>query len=127
MTAPHRRSRGDAHSLAVKRGIRRMQEEWEVYKVFPVKKADKKANRASRWVGMVGGLSRLLGRINVPIPTPDEIEQELRAAYKRGYIQALRDALRERNKQEQSSYRHAMPTPSYQDLKAMSHVYDIPT
>jgi hypothetical protein len=72
-----------------------------------------------------GGLCRLLGRLNIAIPSPEEIERELRASYQRGYVQALRDALRERQRMERSSYLHAMPRPAFEDLKAMSHIYDV--
>lgn len=78
------------------------------------------AQKAGVWRGMV----KLLGKLDVAIPDPDEIEQQLREHYKRGYVQALNDVRREAWKNEIVSYHEALPSISFQEAKAISHVFD---
>jgi hypothetical protein len=118
---PRRHSCGRAHSIAVKRGMKKWREHYtdEQWRAIHFR-----AKKAARYVGMWRGMVALLGKLNVPIPSPDDIERELRTSYQRGYVQALRDVKREREKQEAQSYAEAMNTISFQEACKISHVYE---
>ena len=112
---------GKAHSDAVKHGIHKWREsistrEWRAL--------EKRARFASRRCGVVRGMIKLLGQIKPPISSPDEVEAQMRTDFKRGYIQALRDVKREREKQEAASYFDAMQTTSKGSLREISHRFD---
>lgn len=76
--------------------------------------------KANLWANMVA----LLGKLNVGIPEPDEMERQLRLSYKRGYLQALYDIRREAWKQEIATFEDALPAVSKQEAAAISHVFD---
>lgn len=124
MTQLSNRSRGIAHSLAVKRGQMRLRE--TPFSAVVARRVDRDASRAARNVGVFRAMLALLGKVNVPIPDPQEIERELRAAFKRGYVQALRDVKHEREKQDAQSYHEAMPVAAMQDARQISHAYNRP-
>ena len=66
----------------------------------------------------------LLGKIHVPIPTPEEIEEQLKKSWKAGYVRALLDVKRERERIEAQKYRDALPKITIQELRRISHAYD---
>ena len=111
---------GPRHSAAVKRGIAKCREHYTAEQWSAL---HRRAEKASRYVGMWGGMVALLGKLNVAIPSPEDIERELRQSYQRGYVQALRDVKREREKQEACRYYDAMPSISRQEAGTISHVY----
>jgi len=115
VTAPSRRSRGARHSYLVKRGIHRLPEPT----IYPkeLAKAAAAAHRANVWRGMV----KLLGKLALPIPTPDEIEVQIKAGFQRGYIQALRDVKLERLREERASYAEAIQPVSHQEYRTMTN------
>jgi hypothetical protein len=115
VTALSRRSRGARHSYLVKRGIHRLPE--PIINPDEFEKAAASAHRANVWRGMVA----LLNKLALPIPTPDEIEVQLKAGFQRGYIQALRDVKLERLRQERASYAEAMQPVSHQEYRTMTN------
>lgn len=73
--------------------------------------------------GMASGINRLLGKLLLAIPAPDQLESELRESFKRGYVQALNDARREGWRQELYSYEQALPIVSRREAVSISHAY----
>lgn len=82
--------------------------------------ADCASVRARVWRGMI----RLLSKAKLPIPTPDEIESELKRSWRDGYIKALRDVQREREQMEAQRYLDAMPSLTKQEARTFSHEYE---
>lgn len=114
-------SRGKRHGESVRRGILRWRERPSLRDViFAEHKANRAAVNARIWRGMVA----LLGKIHVPIPTPEEIEEQLKKSWKAGYVRALLDVKRERERIEAQKYRDALPKITIQELRRISHAYD---
>ena len=131
MTAPHRRSRGQAHSRAIKEspGWARHQSELAAKRAEPppTKWTPEENAAAQTKAAKSAGRRKLkpdpiayLAACNFDL---SGIRAQLRDAYCRGYVQALRDTKRERERMERASYVEAMPVASVQDLAEMSHAY----
>ena len=118
------RSRGHKHSEAIKRGIRRLRELPPTMTDQQLRFVNKRANCAAQKARIWHSMLALLGKINVPIPTPDDLEKQLRSSYRQGYIQALHDVRKEGWKQELVSYQESLLIASKQEARALSHAYD---
>jgi hypothetical protein len=114
-------SRGERHSLAVRRGIQRWRERPSLREIIA---AEQKANRAAINARIWRGMVALLEKTSVPIPTPDEIEAQLKKSWKAGYVRALLDVKRERERMEAQRYRDALPKITTQELRRISHAYE---
>ena len=127
MTAPNRRSRGLAHSLAIKRspGFARYQAERKApppTTFTPEEEREQAERAAGSW-----------RRKRKPDPMrfleilgydAARIRQKLSEYYRRGYVQALRDVKRERERMEVASYEAALGSVTMQEAVAFSHRYD---
>lgn len=113
------RSQGARHSAAVKRGMMRYREPFTA-----VASAEQRANQAARNARIWRGMVALLSKVNMPIPTPDDVEKQLKHSWKAGYIQALRDVRRERERMEAHQYLDALPQITIQEARKISHIYE---
>lgn len=116
-------SKGARHSAAVKRGIERasiMIAERELIEID--RRGEAAALRARVWRGMLA----LLGKAEIGrcIPDPDAIEAQLKAAFRSGYIKALRDVSRERQRMERARSYDALPRITMQEAAQVYHAYD---
>lgn len=112
-------SRGARHSAAVRRGIAAYREPAHIATA-----AERRADAASRNARIWRGMVALLGRVRVPIPTPDEIETQLKQSWRDGYVRALRDVQRERERLEAQRYYDALPQITNQEARTISHAYE---
>lgn len=68
---------------------------------------------------------RLIAHLLRPARYSDEaIREQLRQWYLAGYVQALRDVKRERERIEDASYQDAIGTVTLQEAETFSHRYD---
>lgn len=118
MTMMQRRSRGIAHSLAIKRGIHRLPD------VFADSHDEQMAAKAARVARVWHGMLRLAAEADMLSPDPDALERELRECYRRGYIRALLHVKRERERIEAMSYAGAMKTVTRNEMRQFSHVFE---
>lgn len=117
-----RRSIGHRHSVAVKKGIERSLISIPEREMIQMDMQAKRAStRAKVWQGMIA----LLGKAEIGrcIPDPDAIEQQLKNAWQAGYVAALRDVSKERQRMERARNYDAFPIMSMQEAEKISHVY----
>lgn len=112
-------SRGERHSAAVRRGLLRYRESHST-----ISTAEQRANQAKTDARVWRGMIALLGKVGVPIPTPEEIETQLKQSWKDGYVRALRDVQREREQLEAQRYYDALPQITNQEVRTISHAYE---
>lgn len=126
MTAWNKRSRGLAHSLTIKRspGWARYQAERKAMRPTTFTQEEDVQNTkraASSWSKKRKPdpmrFLELLGYDHT------RIRQKLSEYYQRGYVAALRDVKRERERMEVASYQEAMPTLTFQEAKSFSNRY----
>ena len=128
MTAFHRLSRGHAHSQKIKQSAG-----WARYCAeragIPRTKwtrpedhiAKQKARIAMREEKLRPQREALVAALRMDF---DGGRAQISEAFQSGYIRALKDVKREREKHEAASYQAALGTISKQELTRISHAYD---
>lgn len=132
MTAPHKRSRGLAHSRKIKESPG-----WALHRADIARLRGEPPPTQWSEAEQQAACAKAERRVGRRKPEPDPkawlkacgfdlsgIRAQLRAHYIAGYVQALRDAKREREKMERASYADAMKTATAQELATISHAYE---
>ena len=131
MTATHRRSRGIEHSRKIKSSPR--------FHEYQIERKQRLAEPPpTNWTHEENEAAKAKAdkRVRRRVLKPDPqawlkacgfdlsgISRQLREYYVLGYVQALRDIKREREKAERGSYVAAMPRLTKQELATISHAW----
>ena len=126
MTAWANRSRGERHSQAIKRSPR--WDAWQANRGRCVRQDDGEPDLTKGWLMLA---KAAYGRCDVgnalvraTAYDPDRVSEQMREQWRAGYVQALQDVRRERERQERNRYVGSLPTISRQEAARISHAYD---
>lgn len=126
MTALHRRSRGLSHSRKIKASPL-----WDEYLRHRKPSAARRIPQPDITKGWLLLAEKAWGHLDIAehLMRPAQysesaIREQLREWWIAGYVQALSDVKRERQRMEDASYQASLGTITTQELAAISHVYD---